>query len=146
MNDRMELDLDRLEALLEAYGADPERWPAAEREPAVALLARSAEARAMQREAARLDRMLDLAAPPTPSPELLADILAGASVSPWRRWAAVLWPFGPIWKPASALVLAGLLGVATGLLAPSEGLFAGAQLTGEIDNLLLDPPVGMWSL
>ena len=98
MNEKMEVDHDRLEALLEAYGADPERWPAAERDQAVALLASSAEARALQREAATLDRMLDLAAPPAPSPELMADILAGASVSPWRRWAAMLWPFGPIWK------------------------------------------------
>ena len=139
-------DLDRLELLLEAYGAGPHRWPAAERDRAVELLTRSPAAQALQREAAALDRLLDQAMPPAPSPELIADILAGASASPWWRWAGTLWPFGPIWKPASALALVGLLGVVTGLLAPGEGLLLGAQLGDEIDNLLLEPPVGMWSL
>ncbi len=145
MNGKAQVDLDRLELLLEAYGADARRWPADEREEALALLARSPAARALQREAAALDRLLDQATPPAPSPELMADVLAGAAASPWRRWAGTLWPFGPIWKPASALALAGLLGIVTGLLVPGEGLLLGSQIGGEIDNLLLDPPVGMWS-
>lgn len=52
------MTLDRLQTILDAYGGNPERWPAAEREAALALLASSAEARRMVNAAAPLDRAL----------------------------------------------------------------------------------------
>ena len=47
----------RLKRLIEAYGAEPERWPAGDRAAALALLDTSAEARALVAEARRLDRL-----------------------------------------------------------------------------------------
>jgi hypothetical protein len=77
----------RLHALLDAYGADPARWPAAEREAALGLLARSPEARAYRDAAARLDAALD-AAPPAdaPSADVVARVLRAA---PRRRWIRI---------------------------------------------------------
>jgi hypothetical protein len=60
------LDLERFKALLAAYGARPERFPAAEREAALALLAASDEARAL----ARAESMLDDAFVEAPRAEL----------------------------------------------------------------------------
>jgi hypothetical protein len=69
---------ERLRQLLEAYGADAERWPAGERDAALASLARSPEMRAEHAAAARLDRVLDLAPAAQPSPALVAAVLAAA--------------------------------------------------------------------
>jgi len=49
---------DRLKKILEAYGADPARWPADERIAAQALLETSADARDARDAAARLDATL----------------------------------------------------------------------------------------
>lgn len=72
------LDRARFEVLLDAYGADPERWPEAERAAALALLQRDPDARAMRAQAARIDALLGLAEPVEPSPALVARILAAA--------------------------------------------------------------------
>jgi hypothetical protein len=69
----------RLLELIDAYGADPERWPAGDRAAALALLARSAAARTALAEASELDRLLDAApAPVAPTPVLAARVLARA--------------------------------------------------------------------
>jgi hypothetical protein len=73
-----DMPLDRFAALLDAYGADPARWPDAERAGAHALLDRSAEARARRDAAAALDALLDRAAAVQPSSALAARILAQA--------------------------------------------------------------------
>jgi hypothetical protein len=72
------ITLQRLQHLLDAYGADPERWPWPERRDAWRLLERSAEARARRDEAARLDALLDLTPAAQPSAELAARILTAA--------------------------------------------------------------------
>lgn len=72
------MTLQRLQQLLDAYGANTERWPSEERAAASALLAHSAEARAQQDEASRLDALLDLTPSVHPSIELVARILAAA--------------------------------------------------------------------
>ncbi len=146
MTERKTIDRARLRRLLEAYGAEPARWPAAEREAALALLGRSVEAAALRSEAAELDRLLDEAALPQASPELMAEVLADASLSPWRRWAVALWPFGPIWKPASALAMAATLGIVVGLLLPTQEFVDRTQIAAEIDGLLFAPTAGMWIL
>ncbi|HYE00512.1 MAG TPA: hypothetical protein VEH84_14095, partial [Alphaproteobacteria bacterium] len=85
------MDAARLRALLDAYGARPERWPPAERAAALALLAASAEARAARAEAAALDALLDLAAAPAPSAALVGRILGDAAAPRgWRRALAAL--------------------------------------------------------
>ena len=67
---------ERLQALLEAYGAALDRWPSAERGAAEALLARSESARAAKAETGRLDELLDRLQPPAPSPALAARLVA----------------------------------------------------------------------
>jgi anti-sigma factor RsiW len=53
------MTLDRLRTLLDAYGAGPAHWPDAEREAALALIARSPEARAAVEAARALDALID---------------------------------------------------------------------------------------
>jgi hypothetical protein len=72
------MTVQRLQQLLDAYGAEAERWPPEEREAALALLAHSTEAQVQQDKAARLDALLDLAPVAQPSTELAARILAAA--------------------------------------------------------------------
>ena len=72
------MTLQRLQQLLDAYGANPERWPLEERATALALLEHSTEAQAQRDRAARLDALLDLAPVTHPSAELAARILAVA--------------------------------------------------------------------
>lgn len=76
MTERVEaMDLRRLEELIDAYGADPARWPAAERAAAQALLAIEPAARTLQDRARRLDSALD-ALPPAPQVALQTGALA----------------------------------------------------------------------
>ena len=127
--------LARFRRIVEAYGAQPRRWPEAERAWALSLLESSAEARAFRDQAAALDALLDQAEVTEASPELMADVLAAASPSAWRSWGSLLWPFGPLWQPAAGLALAALIGVMLGAAFPSPAEIA--ELTAEIDSLLL---------
>jgi hypothetical protein len=54
--------LERLAQLLDAYGGEPERWPAHERAAALQLIAANPEAQVLQRAALELDGALDLSA------------------------------------------------------------------------------------
>ena len=144
-------DLARLGQILDAHGADPDAWPEAELDAALALLASSAEARALNASAARLDRLLDRAPTLGPSPELKARVLAtaGEAARPWRRrdaWGLAVWPFGPVWQPAAALAVAALLGIALGTVAPPPGLVGSsdrAPLADEIAALAFGPEVDL---
>ena len=53
------LSADRFKAMIDAYGADSARWPAAEREAALRFAAEDARAEAWLEEARALDRLLD---------------------------------------------------------------------------------------
>ena len=53
------LSADRFKAIVEAYGADPLRWPDAERPAALRFLAKDSRARAWLDEARALDGLLD---------------------------------------------------------------------------------------
>ncbi|UCH73811.1 MAG: hypothetical protein JSU82_16040 [Rhodospirillales bacterium] len=134
------MDEARLAVILEAYGADSRRWPEDERAAARALLAGSAEARALRDAAEALDTLLDVPAPPAPSPELMAAILAAAERPSWRQWLVDLWPIGPIWQPASAFAAAIVLGIAIGVGAPDLVLPNGGDaLITEAESLAFGP-------
>ena len=94
----MTVGLKRFEQIIDAYGADPGRWPEAERAEAEALLAASSEARALRDQAARLDAWLDQATTPEVSELTTRRILKRAPGS-----SRVLgWGSGAGWAAAAA--------------------------------------------
>lgn len=116
----------RFERLIAAYGADPARWPAAERAGALAFLAANREAAApLLAEAASLDQALATAraAAPSLSPRALAAIRRGARPGRLGRLRRLLdWP-DALWQPAGAVAAALLVGFVVGLGAPSATPF-----------------------
>ena len=64
--------LERLQALLDAYGSAPERWPEEERAAATALIDSSSEARALVEEVAALDALLAKVLEPEVSAALIS--------------------------------------------------------------------------
>jgi len=104
---------ERLEAILAAYGADPKRWPAAERDAALAF----ARANAIDLSEAKItDALLDLAPPPAPPSDLLmARVLRAApkAAAASLRIAAL--------ALAACMILGVLIGYGAGKLAPASG-------------------------
>lgn len=115
------LSPQRFADLLAAHGADPRRWPLAERAAALALLAASPEARRQQHEAARLDALLDAWQPPAPAPDLRLRLLRAAPLA--QRAESLLhrlWRELGGWRLAApALAGALALGVAVGARLPA---------------------------
>ena len=114
--------LRALEELLDAYGADPARWPAGDpRRAAAWALIESGDPAALQAVAAAgvLDRALDSVSAPAPSAALAGAVLQAAQrAGPGRAgWAGLLWT-PSLFKPAGALACAMLLGIAVGAWSP----------------------------
>lgn len=124
-------DLELLERVLDVYGADRDRWPAADRLRLARLVAESGEARRMLREAAALDRLIDMAPSVAAEREaaLAARIVARARTTPrlagsrpdaaTTRFArapvnAAVARFGRIAPAVSLLAAALVLGIFTG--------------------------------
>ena len=87
------MDLDRFNAILEAYGADPARWPDAERAEAEALLRANPAAKTAFDRAAELDALIAPAAiAPAPSEMLTARLLRAVPqpefLGDWKHVAA----------------------------------------------------------
>jgi hypothetical protein len=135
-NDR---ELDRLMRCIEAYGAEPARWPEAERDGLRALLAASPGAQRVLEDARGLDALLNRAALPVPSPELMADVLATAGPSRVKQWFALLWPFGPAWQPVSAFAVVAVFGFYLGAVTPLPGPSDADLLAGEMDGFAGGP-------
>ncbi len=136
------MELARFGELLDAYGGDPRRWPAAEREPALALLEASPAARARQQAAARVDAALDAYTVTAPGTVLRAAVIASGAANKrggWRVALAELWRDLGGWQLAGPAFAASLaLGAwlpmwlddaATDL--PDEDLIAAMQLVDE---------------
>lgn len=109
------MGLERLQQIIEAYGADPARWPQAELVAAEALLARSAEARAALAEARTLDAALDVWKAPLPDPWAAQRIARAARDLPQRRITlrerlAAFLPLEPVWPQLAGLTAALVLG------------------------------------
>jgi hypothetical protein len=111
--------IDRLTSLIDAYGADPERWPADERAAALLLLANSAEAQAYARDAGALDSVLNRV-PLRPTVMIdPAALAAQITRTPARRPAGqVAWSsrraFGFGWPNFAALAAAAIVGFVVG--------------------------------
>lgn len=133
----------RLAELLDAYGADPRRWPAAERAAAQALLAASPEAASLQRRAALLDDALDQYVATAPAPALRQALLAAAVLpqrASWREMLADFWRDLGGWRLAgpafaASLVLGAMLPLMldeTAVDLPDEDLIAAVQMVDEL--------------
>jgi hypothetical protein len=110
---------DRFRTLTEAYGADPERWPVAERGAAQALVAQAAPEvlRALD-EAARLDAVLARHVVAAPDAALVRRIEASA---PQRRLDGRQFAVAPrqsrwFWLSGAGLASAGVMGAVAGAL------------------------------
>jgi hypothetical protein len=109
-------------AILASHGAEPARWPAAERAALLALAGSDPKVAAALTEARALDAMLDTWAT-APAPLGGIDAVAMTARPQWRREQA------PAWRPALlaaslALVVAvgGWLGVGSQLASPRGAL------------------------
>ena len=125
------MGMDRLRELLEAYGAEPGRWPAKDRAAALALLAGNEEARRLQKQAAAIDGLLDRATPIGP-PIIDAELLvASVTATPQKtaevvtlRPAARRSSGGSFWLKVASLAAAAMIGFLVGV----------SQLTGISDT------------
>lgn len=123
----------RLQDLLDAYGADPDRWPLEERIAMLDLLARSPDARDRAADAAGIDTLLDRAPLPMPSAaaaqrltarvlERLPPRVAARAEASTRR------VFGwPNWVALAAAAVAGLV-IGWSSLGVGSGMAAGPEL------------------
>lgn len=102
---------ERFYRLLDAYGAHPERWPAADRAAAVRCLVDSDAARAAWRDADALDSSLDLLPGDAASPALASRVAAlAAAPAPRtsRTVAGFVWRCIPYAAAAAIALIVGL--------------------------------------
>ncbi len=119
----------RLAALVDAYGAEPTRWPADERSQATALIRGNAQADVLLSQARSLDQALDSVVPATVPATLSSRILDGfdqiAARPSIRRFisvaANIVWPGAPMWQPSVALAASLIAGLVLGVMSPLGG-------------------------
>ena len=115
------MDKERFEALIDAYGARPERWPASERAAAEAFAASSIEAMAWLDRARRLDEALD-AWTMEPAGAVLRErvVAGGPKQHAARRGANVR----RLWWAGAGLAAACAMGMVVGANLDQTGLFS----------------------
>lgn len=125
------MELERLRELIDAYGADPHRWPEGEREEAAVFAEGSPEAQRLQAEARRLDAVLAQAPDPALSPTLGTKILALADTPQDRPGSAAILPFrlNPsfLLPRLTSLAAAGILGFMVGGSMVGESNYPGTN-------------------
>ncbi|ACC73212.1 hypothetical protein PPMP20_14925 [Paraburkholderia phymatum] len=133
---------ERFRAIVDAYGADPRHWPAAERAAASAWaeLNRS-EADALLAQAVQLDQWLASDAEAAPAPALVERIVASAPARRRSRWLWLAWPGGRSrragwWWSGAAFAGVGLIGGVAGALAVSFFLVTGSASPGPESSYL----------
>jgi hypothetical protein len=65
----------------------------------------------------------------------MAAIVAAATAPRQPFWAVPIWPFGPAWKPVSALAAAVILGIVAGSQMPEPFAAHEQPIEGEIGEL-----------
>jgi hypothetical protein len=122
------MELADFTRLVEAYGADPKRWPAERRGDALALMKSDPGAAAILDEARSLDEVLDAAPVQAPSLVLRTAVAASALGGDRRRRAGHRsGQAGPLGRPlprrlaaAAALAAACAAGAVTGVAAATR--------------------------
>ncbi len=106
-------DLDRLRAVVRAYGSSPDRWPETDRY-LVAKLSDDALAAPVAEERA-LDELLEAYEAPVQTQNLMNAVLTIPTRSSGRKiFTLGLWPFRAAWQPASIAAVALVAGIAAG--------------------------------
>ena len=108
-----EMTLDRFLDLLDGHGPVIDRWPAADRDAAEALLAGSPAARFAMADAKAVVTALNELRVASPSAALLGRILDAAPRP--RRWITEILS----WRPAVAFAAALVVGVYLGAMVPT---------------------------
>lgn len=111
----LSMNLERFTVIVDAYGADPRRWPAAERDAAQAFAAADAQAAALLAEALALDAGLDALPIPEPASAALrrAAMPQPITARP-SRWQELLALLGG-WRLAlPAMAVALIMGINVG--------------------------------
>lgn len=131
---------ERVEAIIAAYGADPERWPEAERAGALALLEEFREGLDQLQGAAELDRLLGGLTQPQPTNMIKAKLLDGASqamISGGGQRKSVERGVTPGWIESFTAMIFETVSLRPlalgGIMAPvlALGIWLGAALTAE---------------
>ena len=136
MNDRFpdtSMDIARLEKLADRYGATLAHWPRDEARAARLLLAESSAARAVLIRANRLDEILNETRIRSVSVNLQKRLLAAAPECGWRELLTSLWPFGPVWRPVTALLGIAMIGIVLGL-TDAAALVAPVSVNGALSE------------
>ncbi|GHD47116.1 hypothetical protein GCM10017083_17060 [Thalassobaculum fulvum] len=138
-----EVTTERVRTLIDAYGADPERWPADEREAARRLVDADPALAAELAEAAAFDALLDAlpAEAPRPALRVALNAIPDRARLRWSDRLATLWPFGAPWGPAAGLVAAALFGVVIGVTVPDPAAVTDAASSGTATTTVAYDPV-----
>ncbi len=140
------MNIERVKAIIEAYGGDPLRWPQAERDEALAMLEQSDALESLLEDARRLDAVLDEIIPAdAPTRALRSRILRIAKqtsghtlIEGFLDWLLDGAPRDRVLRPAMASLLPLLLGFALGVAAPENGVdevLAQNELADEVARL-----------
>ena len=138
--DEEQISNQRVEAIIAAYGGDPERWPEAERAGALELLERSGERQDRLQGEAELDALLGGPGRPQPTNMLKAKLLEDASIAVVQgssHKSRVAPPASPGWFGRLADMVFESVSLEPlalgGLMVPvlALGIWLGASLTSE---------------
>jgi len=139
------MDIARFQALLDARGGDPDRWPERERSVALAFAARSPEAARALAAAQELDRLLTSGLAREAGANLAYRITAAAAMDrvPAPRPFRSLFDRWRVGAATAAAAASMALGMVVGLetnaavldLAPQESIDLAALAFGEVSGL-----------
>ncbi|MBL8544149.1 MAG: hypothetical protein JNJ63_10115 [Hyphomonadaceae bacterium] len=126
------MDQTRFEAIVAAYGADPKRWPEAERDAAIAYAAAHAVDLS---EARAIDALLGAAPPIAPPGDLLV-----ARIARSRRQNLL----APLAALAACAVMGVIFGYGAGLSAPAQVNAENSDIE-QVLSAAFDAPASAWS-
>jgi len=154
MTKAQKITLKRLTVLLEAYGADPSRWPAADRAVAENMLAGNSMASGAAAGAGKLDAALDVMPAPEKADQAFIKRLAtipfaaraaaiGAEAMPatFQDFLRGLFPAKTLIPQGVGIAMAGVLGIWLGL-STTAPVDVGADQLDASQYLLENPDLG----